>query len=102
MLEAAAAGRGDEGAWPRRLRFPPAPARRCPISNQRLPGDSETSDEKVEGASNPRASGKASSGSALGNFWRWRVGDYRVVADIQDRTATVLVVRVEHPREGCR
>jgi mRNA interferase RelE/StbE len=59
-------------------------------------------DEKVARASDPRATGKALSGSALGNFWRWRVGDYRVVADIQDRSVTVLVVRIGHRREVYR
>jgi len=59
-------------------------------------------DEKVARASNPRAIGKALTGSALGDFWRWRVGDYRVVADIQDRTVTVLVVRIGHRREVYR
>ena len=59
-------------------------------------------DEKVARATNPRTSGKALTGSTLGNFWRWRVGDYRVVADIQDRTVTVLVVRIGHRREVYR
>jgi mRNA interferase RelE/StbE len=59
-------------------------------------------DEKVARASNPRANGKALTGSTQGNFWRWRVGDYRVVADIQDRTVTVLVVRIGHRREVYR
>lgn len=59
-------------------------------------------DEKVARSGDPRASGKALSGSALGNFWRWRVGDYRIVADIQDRKLTVLVVRIGHRREVYR
>jgi mRNA interferase RelE/StbE len=59
-------------------------------------------DEKVARASKPRASGKALTGSTLGNFWRWGVGDCRVVADIQDRTVTVLVVRIGHRREVYR
>lgn len=58
--------------------------------------------EKVARASNPRSTGKALTGSALGNFWRWRVGDHRVVADIQDRTVTILVVRIGHRREVYR
>ena len=59
-------------------------------------------DEKVARASDPRATGKALAGSALGNFWRWRVGDYRIVADIQDQTVTVLVVRIGHRRDVYR
>ncbi len=46
-------------------------------------------DEKVARASDPRRAGRALVGSALGNFWRYRVGDLRVFADIQDQTVTV-------------
>ena len=56
-------------------------------------------DDKVAKGTDPRAAGKALSGSALGNFWRYRVGDYRVVADIQDSVVTVLVVRIGHRRD---
>jgi mRNA interferase RelE/StbE len=59
-------------------------------------------DEKVARGPDPRASGKALGGSTLGAFWRWRVGDYRIVADIQDRRVTVLVVRIGHRREVYR
>lgn len=59
-------------------------------------------DQKVAKAADPRATGKALSGSTLGHFWRWRVGDYRVVADIQDRKVTVLVVRIGHCRDVYR
>ena len=61
-------------------------------------------DDKVAKGTDPRAAGKALSGSALGNLWRYRVGDYRmgdyrVVADIQDSVVTVLVVRIGHRRD---
>ena len=56
-------------------------------------------DDKVAKGTDPRAAGKALSGSALGNFWRYRVGDYRVVVDIQDSVVTVLVVRIGHRRD---
>lgn len=59
-------------------------------------------DEKIARGVDPRSSGKALAGSTLGHFWRWRVGDYRVVADIQDRRVTVLVVRIGHRREVSR
>lgn len=59
-------------------------------------------DEKVARATDPRRVGKPLAGSALGNFWRYRVGDYRVIADIQDETVTVLVVRIGHRREVYR
>jgi mRNA interferase RelE/StbE len=38
----------------------------------------------------------------LGKFWRCRVGEDRVIADIQDQTVTVLVVRIGHRGEVYR
>lgn len=55
-------------------------------------------DERISGRENPRASGKALSGP-LGNFWRYRVGDCRVICDIQDGVLRVLVVQVGNRRE---
>lgn len=45
---------------------------------------------------NPREHGAALQGEALGNYWKYRVGDYRLIADIQDGKLTVLVVKVGH------
>ena len=59
-------------------------------------------DEKVARAADPRTAGRALAGSTLGNFWRYRVGDHRVIADIQDAKVTVLVVRIGHRREVYR
>jgi mRNA interferase RelE/StbE len=56
-------------------------------------------DERVAKAADPRQVGKPLRGSELGNFWRYRVGDYRIIADIRDSTLTVLVVRIGHRRE---
>ena len=44
---------------------------------------------------NPRERGKALTGDLAG-LWRYRVGDYRVVCDIQDRIRVISVVRVAH------
>ena len=45
---------------------------------------------------NPRSLDKALQGSKLGKFWRFRVGDYRIVCDIQDQRVVVLVVGIGH------
>jgi mRNA interferase RelE/StbE len=58
--------------------------------------------EKVARAGDLRRAGKPLVGSTLGNFWCHRAGDYRVIADIQDETVTVLVVRIGHRREVYR
>ena len=55
-------------------------------------------DERIAGAENPRSTGKALSGP-LGGFWRYRVGDCRVICDIQDGALRVLVVQVGRRRE---
>ena len=49
--------------------------------------------ERVATLEDPRSFGAALTGP-LGELWRYRVGDYRVICDIQDRAVRVLVVRV--------
>lgn len=49
--------------------------------------------QRVAALENPRNIGKALTGP-MGEFWRYRVGNYRVVCDIQDDVLRVLVVRV--------
>ncbi len=46
-------------------------------------------------ASNPKAHGSQLKGP-LKDFWRWRVGKYRVLARLENELLTVLVVKVEH------
>jgi mRNA interferase RelE/StbE len=48
---------------------------------------------------NPRLIGEALKGSRLGEFWKYRVGDYRIVARIEDNILWVLVVKAGHRRE---
>ncbi|MFF2320650.1 type II toxin-antitoxin system RelE/ParE family toxin [Agrobacterium sp. NPDC058088] len=55
--------------------------------------------ERVAALANPRQTGAALQGSELGNFWRYRVGDYRIICDIQDHKLVVLVVEIGHRRE---
>ena len=47
----------------------------------------------------PRQLGKGLKGSKLGELWRCRVGDYRVICDLQDEFMIVLVVEIGHRRE---
>ena len=49
---------------------------------------------RVATLDDPRSIGKALKGSKLGEFWKYRVGDYRVIARIEDDALRVLVVRV--------
>ena len=50
---------------------------------------------KVQGSEDPRLSGKALKGD-LGEYWRYRVGNYRILCDIIDDTFVVLVIDVDH------
>lgn len=49
--------------------------------------------DRVAPLDDPRNIGEALKGSRLGEFWRYRVGDYRVIARIED-AESVLVARV--------
>jgi mRNA interferase RelE/StbE len=57
---------------------------------------------RVAKLENPRSIGEALAGSKLGNYWKYRVGDYRVIADIQDARLCVQVVRLGNRREVYR
>lgn len=58
-------------------------------------------DERVAAAEEPRSTGKALTGP-LGSFWRYRVGEYRIICDIQDGQLRVLVVQIGNWREVYR
>ncbi|MES2282546.1 MAG: type II toxin-antitoxin system RelE/ParE family toxin [Pseudomonadota bacterium] len=51
---------------------------------------------------NPRELGEALSGSKLGNYWKYRIGDWRVICDLQDQRIVVRVLRVGNRREVYR
>ena len=48
---------------------------------------------------NPRSIGQALHGSELGEFWKYRAGDYRLICKIEDQQLLILVLRVGHRRE---
>ncbi|MDE0107848.1 MAG: type II toxin-antitoxin system RelE/ParE family toxin [Bryobacterales bacterium] len=50
--------------------------------------------DRVAQLMNPRTIGEALRGPRLGEFWKYRVGHYRVIAHIEDEALRVLVVRV--------
>jgi mRNA interferase RelE/StbE len=58
-------------------------------------------DNRVAKRDDPRTLCKALTGS-LGTLWRYRVGDYRIICEIQHSTVRILVVRVGHPGEVYR
>lgn len=57
--------------------------------------------EKVMTADNPRSLGKPLSGK-LSDIWRYRVGDYRLLAKIEDEHFVILVIHVGHRKDVYR
>jgi len=50
----------------------------------------------------PRSIGEALSGARLGSYWKYRVGDWRIVCDILDRRIVVRELRIGNRREVYR
>lgn len=57
--------------------------------------------ERVQPAEDPRQWGKPLRGEKQG-LWRYRVGNYRLICDIQDEKITVLVLAVGHRKDVYR
>lgn len=38
----------------------------------------------------------------LGEFWKYRVGDYRLICKIQDQIIAIIIVKIGHRREVYR
>lgn len=53
---------------------------------------------KLMKATNPRQYGEGLKAN-LQPYWRYRIGDYRLICNIEDETVTVLVLRVKHRKE---
>jgi len=57
---------------------------------------------RVAHLDDPRSIGEALKGSRLGAFWKYRVGDWRIIANIEDGALRILVVRVGDRKEVYR
>lgn len=57
--------------------------------------------ESLSRADNPRLWGRALQGEKRG-LWRYRVGDYRLICDIQDEKITILVLELGHRKDVYR
>lgn len=58
--------------------------------------------ERVAPLDDPRSIGESLKGSRLGEFWKYRVGDYRIISRIEDGTLRILVVKIGNRREVYR
>ena len=54
--------------------------------------------KNLEGCENPRQHGKGLTSNRSGQ-WRYRVGDYRLLAEIKDNVVTILILNVGHRRD---
>ncbi len=54
--------------------------------------------KNLEGCENPRLHGRGLTANRSGQ-WRYRVGDYRLLAEIEDNKITILVLNIGHRRE---
>ena len=55
--------------------------------------------ERVAKLDDPRSIGQALHVSRLGEFWKYRVGDYRFICKIEDDRLVVLVLRIGDRKE---
>ena len=58
--------------------------------------------ERVAALDDPRSVGEALKGSKLGEFWKYRVGDYRIITNIEDGVMRILVLKIGNRREVYR
>ena len=54
--------------------------------------------KNLEGCSDPRAYGKALRADPQGQ-WRYRIGDYRLLAEIEDDKIIILIINIGHRRD---
>ena len=55
--------------------------------------------ERLAQLDDPRTIGEALTGPKLGSFWKYRVGDYRLISIIEDNRLVILIVKVGNRRE---
>ena len=58
--------------------------------------------ERLALLDDPRSIGDALKGSRLGELWRYRIGDYRIIANIEDDALKILVIKIGNRREAYR
>jgi mRNA interferase RelE/StbE len=58
--------------------------------------------DRIVPENDPRTLGAALKGDELGQFWKYRVGDYRIIAEIHDGEVRISGVRLGHRRDVYR
>lgn len=55
--------------------------------------------DRIAPLDDPRSIGEALKGAKLGTFWKYRVGDYRIIANIEDYEIKILILTIGNRRE---
>ena len=55
-------------------------------------------EKNIENCENPRIHGKSLTANRTGQ-WRYRVGNYRIICQIDDYNITVLIIEIGHRRD---
>lgn len=55
--------------------------------------------ERIASLEDARSIGEALKGARLGQLWKYRVGDYRLIASIEDEAVKILVVKIGNRKE---
>ncbi len=58
--------------------------------------------ERIAPLDNPRLIGEALSGPELGKYWKYRVGNWRIIAEIEDMALRIIIVRIGNRRDVYR
>jgi mRNA interferase RelE/StbE len=58
--------------------------------------------DRIAPLEDPRSIGEALRGKELGAFWKYRVGDWRIIADLDDGVMLITVIRLGNRREVYR
>jgi mRNA interferase RelE/StbE len=57
---------------------------------------------RVANLDDPRSIGEALKGSKLGEFWKYRVGDYRIITNIEDGNLRIMIIKIGNRKEVYR
>ncbi len=55
--------------------------------------------DRIAPLDDPRSIGEALKGKEFGDFWKYRVGDWRIIADLDDGIMLITVIRIGNRRE---
>jgi mRNA interferase RelE/StbE len=56
-------------------------------------------ENRIKPLDDPRTIGEPLKGPELGKYWRYRIGDYRLICKIEDRRLLIIIVKVGHRKD---